>query len=158
VPNYLQTFVDFNKMEPHKRNNEFIKELLSKKEGLHLDFKQSLTNPAKIARNILAFANTEGGTLVIGASDKGELIGIDAEEERFMVEQAIDTHCRPRVKVSYETFEIDYWQDQKLPTEKLLLLVHVPKSNDAPHLMDDQKGNMLFFRRFKDRSLLSAVE
>ncbi|WP_114750385.1 AlbA family DNA-binding domain-containing protein [Pleomorphovibrio marinus] len=145
-------------MEPHKRNNEFIKELLSKKEGLHLDFKQSLTNPAKIARNILAFANTEGGTLVIGASDKGELIGIDVEEERFMVEQAILNHCRPLVKVGFETFEIDYWEDQKLPQEKQLLLVHVPKSKEGPHLLDDKKGKLLFFRRIKDKSLLKQVE
>lgn len=46
----------------------------SSKESVHLDFKAQLNNedPPKIAIDIAAFANTLGGTLLIGVSEKTE--------------------------------------------------------------------------------------
>ena len=47
-----------------------IKDLLKKEERKTLEFKENSRSKAKIIRTIVAFANTAGGTLVIGIRDK----------------------------------------------------------------------------------------
>jgi predicted HTH transcriptional regulator len=138
-----------------KKNNELIKEFLSKREGLSLDFKQNLSNQKKIAKTLLAFANTEGGKIIVGVSDRGRLIGIDAEEEMFMVNEAITKYCSPPINVIFEVFEIDYWEDELLKDEKYLLIIDIPKSNLAPHYLIDGTKEPVYYRRVKDRTLPS---
>jgi predicted HTH transcriptional regulator len=45
-------------------------ELLKQTEGKTLEFKRDLTSPEGVLRSIIAFANTAGGTLLIGVEDK----------------------------------------------------------------------------------------
>lgn len=63
-----------------------IEQLLLQPESKTLEFKQDLSSLVPILKTIVAFANTAGGTLVIGLSSKGELKGVDnilREEERL---------------------------------------------------------------------------
>ena len=63
-----------------------IDQLLASPEGKTLEFKRDLSSPQPILRTLAAFANTAGGTLIIGRADDGGIIGIDdvlAEEERL---------------------------------------------------------------------------
>ncbi|MBF5059930.1 hypothetical protein NEPTK9_001454 [Candidatus Neptunochlamydia vexilliferae] len=58
--------------------------LLNLPEGRTLEFKQDMTSLKPILKTLIAFANTAGGTLVIGRSDDGKILGIknvlEAEE------------------------------------------------------------------------------
>ena len=45
-------------------------ELLKRPEGKTLEFKRDLSSPEGVLRSIVAFANTAGGTLLIGVEDK----------------------------------------------------------------------------------------
>lgn len=136
-----------------KKNNELIKDMIAQQEGLLLDFKQNLSDQKKIAKTLLAFANTEGGQIVVGVSDKGQLIGIDAEEEMFMINEAIDKYCKPLIEVSFDVYEIDYWKDEPLKEEKYLLVVNIPKSRLAPHYLIDGVHKPTYYRRIKDKTL-----
>ena len=80
---------------------EKIKEILKKGEHHSLEFKSSLrmnlhTNqPDKrlehaVLKTISAYMNSNGGTLLIGVSDKGEMLGID--NDRFGSEDALNRH------------------------------------------------------------------
>ncbi len=63
-----------------------IADFLRRNESRTLEFKQDLSSPERVLRAIVAFANTTGGTLVIGISDDRKPIGLtDAatEEERL---------------------------------------------------------------------------
>lgn len=63
--------------------------LLAAGEGERLEFKKTLTHPHKIARTLVAFANTAGGTVLVGVLDDGRPVGVrDAEEERYALRQA----------------------------------------------------------------------
>lgn len=77
------------------------------KEGEHemLDFKQTVKSPAKIAKNIVAFANKKGGIILIGVSDFGEIIGIDPEQERFVMQKAARDYCDPPVRLSFTEYD-----------------------------------------------------
>jgi ATP-dependent DNA helicase RecG len=71
-----------------------------------------------ILKSLVAFANTAGGTLVIGRADDGEIVGVDnvlAEEERLA--NAIADGIRPAM-----TPEIDIVSHEG----KALLLARVP--------------------------------
>ena len=45
-------------------------ELLKQPEGKTLEFKRDLSSSDGVLRSIVAFANTAGGTLLIGVEDK----------------------------------------------------------------------------------------
>jgi len=62
--------------QPIRSSRDFQNRILlgTTKESVHLDFKAQLNmkEPVKIAIDIAAFANTFGGTLLIGVSEKME--------------------------------------------------------------------------------------
>lgn len=92
---------------------------LSQHENKTLEFKANLTNPLKIVKTVVAFANTAGGTIVIGVEDKTKMvIGVDhvlAEEER--ISNIICDSIAPMIIP-----DIDIVNHEG----KELLLIHVP--------------------------------
>ena len=70
-----------------------LERMISKGEGVQLDFKQAITSQRKIARTLAAFANNRGGKLLIGVKDNGTLIGCDIEEEMYMIHEAAEHFC-----------------------------------------------------------------
>ena len=73
-----------------------IKKLALEGEGLHLEFKRKAAHPEKIVRELIAFANTAGGTLLIGVDDDGSIPGVKyPDEEIHVVTEALNKYCRP---------------------------------------------------------------
>jgi predicted HTH transcriptional regulator len=56
--------------------NTYIKNLIKQGEHQQLDFKFEITDSKKIARSLVAFANTDGGKLLIGVKDNGAIAGV----------------------------------------------------------------------------------
>ncbi|WP_448518466.1 AlbA family DNA-binding domain-containing protein [Rhodoflexus sp.] len=100
-----------------------FQQLIRSGESLTLEFKQTASNPEKIAKTLVAFANTLGGVLVIGISDQKEVIGIDPEEEKFSLQQAALSHCLPPIHITYTEVELE---------EKTVLLAEVA-ADSTPH-------------------------
>jgi predicted HTH transcriptional regulator len=73
-----------------------IRKLALEGEGLHLEFKRKAAHPEKIVREFIAFANTEGGTVLIGVDDDGSIPGVKyPEEEIHVITAALQQHCKP---------------------------------------------------------------
>ncbi len=117
-------------------------------EGEHQqqDFKFRVDNPKKIARTLVAFANTDGGRLLIGVKDNGKVTGIDPEEEFHIIEGAADLYCAPKVE-----FSTQVWQDD----HKLVLEITVPASPQKPHKAKDEKDKWKVYIRKDDNTLLA---
>jgi hypothetical protein len=80
-----------------------LKNLIQTGESSFLEFKHSVASPEKIAREIAAFANTKGGTILIGVEDNGEIVGVESYyEEEFWLNQAAREECIPEVPVKIE--------------------------------------------------------
>jgi predicted HTH transcriptional regulator len=124
----------------------FLKNLILEGEGQHLDFKYNISNAAKIAKSLVAFANTDGGRLLIGVKDNGNIIGVESEEEIFMIELAAESYCKPPVTVKMNPIEVD---------GKIVLEVEVPKSAEKPHYAKDENGKWLVYVRKDDENLLA---
>ena len=65
---------------------EYIDRILAAGEGKRIEYKKAEQNiPVNLYDSIVSFANTEGGTIILGADDNGEIIGIDPSQSmRFI--------------------------------------------------------------------------
>ena len=62
---------------------------LRRGENLHTGFKEWPVRPDDVAPAIVAFANTDGGQLMLGVNDEGQIVGID-EGDPDRVAQFVD--------------------------------------------------------------------
>ena len=84
-------------------------EYLSKtEESQYLDRKSAKIKPADIARHLVAFANANGGILVIGIEDSGDITGFNYPEAKNINEflEIPYTMCVGSIRVSAEEKEI----------------------------------------------------
>ncbi|MEZ5001122.1 MAG: ATP-binding protein [Bacteroidales bacterium] len=87
--------------------------LIRQGEHQRLDFKYCISDSRKIAKTLSAFANTDGGTLLIGVRDNGSIAGVTSEEEFYMIDGAANLYCRPPVKYNITTTGANqkrYWR------------------------------------------------
>src|SRR3972149_7121124 len=81
-----------------------FKDLLKGGESETVEFKPSLSQMDKIIESISAFSNTKGGTVVIGVSDKGEVLGVNIGKNTIEslanhVKQNTDPMAYPSIRV-----------------------------------------------------------
>lgn len=123
----------------------YIKKLIEEGEHQMLDFKFEISDSKKIARTLVAFANTDGGRLLIGVKDNGSISGIRSEEEKYMIESAAQMYCNPIVK-----FQTREW----VVNGKTVLEVIVPKSKNK-HKAPDHNNIYKVYIRVKDQNILA---
>lgn len=118
-------------------DKELIYELIEEGEHVCQDFKFSISDSRKIARSIAAFANNQGGRLLVGVKDNGNIAGIRSEEEFYMIEQAAEMYCKPAQKVKQTLYCID---------GKYVLLVSIAKSFTPVMAQDDNRRWLPYYR------------
>lgn len=126
--------------------NNYIKNLIRQGENQQLDFKFEISDSKKIARTFAAFANTDGGTLLIGVKDNGNISGIRTDEEIYMVESAAHLFCKPPVAYEIKDWEVD---------GHTILEVIIPKSEKRPHYATGKDDRWLVYIRVNDQNLLA---
>lgn len=124
--------------------DRYVKSLIRKGENQQLDFKYEISNARKMAKTFSAFANTEGGKLLIGVKDNGKISGIRSEEEVYMAESAAQVFCKPAVEFSLKRFVVE---------GKNVLEVEIPNSPGKPHFAKDEKGVWIAYIRVGDQNL-----
>ena len=84
-------------------------ELCSLGENTTVQFKLEFTTPKQIAEELVAFANTRGGTIVFGAEDKtGKMVGLTYEQLQYTSRELGNTandHVRPTIYIETETLK-----------------------------------------------------
>lgn len=127
-----------------------LEKMIAEGEHLHQDFKYFLSDARKIARSLAAFANTDGGRLLIGVKDNGRVVGIKNEEDIHMIEAAAQVFCSP--EVDYEPFIWEYGS-------KRVLEVRIAPSPRAPHSAPAEDGSrQVYIRKADENKVASAVE
>lgn len=110
-----------------------LRRLVALGEGPHLEFKYRVPRPDRIAKEVIALANTGGGRLLLGVGDDGTLVGLkDAEEELFALRAALDAHCAPPVRLAIEGVRVSRRRE--------VLLIDVPASTEKPHFLVGDDG------------------
>ncbi len=123
-----------------------VKQLIREGEHQQQDFKFRIDDSKKIARTLVAFANTDGGRLLIGVKDNGKIAGVDPTEEIHMIQAAVEMYSKPKL-----VFQSRVWQEDM----KLVLEISIEKSSDRPVLAIDEEGKWKAYVRRKDHTLLA---
>jgi predicted HTH transcriptional regulator len=121
---------------------DYLHQLIKSGESETLDFKQTIA-ANKIARTLVAFANTKGGIILVGVSDEKRIIGIDPPEELFVLEQATQKYCTPPIAFTYQVYEED---------NKSVLLIEIAESNTKPHFAIDANQHTHLYIRIGDKN------
>lgn len=127
--------------------NEYIQSLIAEGEHVHQDFKFAISDARKIARSLSAFANTEGGRLLVGVKDNGKIAGARYEEEAYMIDAAATMYCRPCVEVEYRQHRVG---------SKNVLEVCIAESFQKPVCVLDEKGRAWAYIRIDDENILAS--
>lgn len=140
-------------MNLKKHKEDFVKSLIKSSEGQELEFKLKITSKEKIARTLSGLANSKGGIILVGLSDQGKIVGIDPEEERYMIESANNLFCLPAANLYFEVITlIDNEDDPYQPDEKNLLLVRIKKSDHIKIYVEDSIGSKKLYAREGDQT------
>ena len=129
------------------KKNHPILELISEGEHQQLDFKFEISDSKKIARTLSAFANTDGGTLLIGVKDNGNIAGIRSEEEYYMLEAAAEMYCSPKVSFTAKEWNMD---------GKIVLEVKITGSSEKPHKSPDKDNQYKAYIRVADENIVAS--
>jgi len=141
-----------------------IKQLVDTKtpESTYLDYKREIDftpeGKAELGKDVSAFANTEGGTLVLGVEErrmkeKGKLVRVEPgnicgipqvhkqQETGLWLEQTVKSNTRRIVRTSIQPVEIPGNEHNKV------FVIYVPKSNHAPHMVSSGENTGRYFKR-----------
>jgi len=82
--------------------------LLSQGENSSVEFKLQDAHPDAIAKEIVAFANTQGGTILLGIEDTGAVVGIDGSKHwEEWIANITRQNIVPPIKVYYTDVQIE---------------------------------------------------
>jgi predicted HTH transcriptional regulator len=97
----------------------------------------------------VAFANTDGGRLLIGVKDNGRIAGVRSDEEYYMVESAAKLYSKPEIHFTTRQHSVD---------GKTILEVIVEPSTEKPHFAKDEEGKWwAYFRKDDENKLATKV-
>jgi len=118
----------------------------------HLEFKYRVPEPERLAKEVAALANTEGGCLLIGVQDDGSLAGLkDVEEEEFVLTRALRDCVSPAVEVDLERVPIR--------RKRQVIAVRIPASDARPHYVISRASRRrTVFIRIQDKSVEASAE
>lgn len=134
-------------------NLQELTQLVSLGEGRQLEFKRRVPRAERIAKEVIAMANTDGGRLLLGVDDDGSIVGVrDAEEEEFALRAALMAHCDPPVDVATERIPITGRRD--------VIVVSVPSSGAKPHFLANfgENGDRTAYVRVGEMSVEASRE
>lgn len=109
-----------------------VRRIAAEGEGSRVEFKRGLPRESKVARTLAAFANTRGGTLLVGVDDRGGMIGAPrpqdtAREVVRIASQFVEPPLAPTVQV----LEVD---------GVAVVAVRVGLSDRRPHSVERGSG------------------
>jgi predicted HTH transcriptional regulator len=130
-------------------------EMIEAGEGLCVEFKQRFSSHEKIAKEMIAFANTRGGFIMFGVDDDKSLYGVESEKSDIeLIKTTAEKYCEPAVEYDLQFIGID---------GKDILITHIGESKTKPHRIQDYKSNLdlndsLVYIRVNDKSILASKE
>ena len=107
-----------------------LQTLIQQGENAAVEFKALPLRPEALAREMVAFANSAGGTILLGVADDGTVLGIDGSDQlEEWVMNIARTAVIPALTVTYETVAINATR---------VAVVGVPKGSDKPYQTGDK--------------------
>jgi predicted HTH transcriptional regulator len=126
--------------------SSYLYKLIQEGEHQRQDFKFCINDSRKIAKSLVAFANTNGGKLLVGVKDNGKIAGIRTDEEFYMVEAAAKIYSNPPINFSTQQWQIE---------GKTVLEIQIEPSTTKPHFAKNDDGKWLAYTRVHDENIMA---
>jgi ATP-dependent DNA helicase RecG len=124
-------------------------EILERGEDSEHQFKANVTNAESLAGDMVAFANTKGGMIIIGADDNGKIANLTADDIRRL-NQLVANTATNNVKnpINPITENVKVGDD-------LLMVVHIAEGTDKPYM--DNNG-VVWVKSGSDKRRVTSKE
>lgn len=134
-----------------------VKRLIEEGEGFEIEFKRKVSTPEKIARALIAFANTKGGHVLFGVDDDGSIVGVESEKSEVdMIRHAGLFYCSPEIEPVIDIVAFD--GDD-------VIVAYVEESDRKPHYFvsntngtSGDEGETKVFIRVNDKTVMASKE
>ncbi|HKI78901.1 MAG TPA: ATP-binding protein, partial [Ignavibacteriaceae bacterium] len=129
--------------------------LIEQGENLSCEFKRKFSTHEKIAREMIAFANTKGGVILFGVDDDKDIVGVHSEkEEAELIQQTANEYCEPSVNLNINFIEVN---------GKEVVIAEISESDDKPHRLQDYEKELEINKavvciRVNDKSVQASKE
>ena len=114
-------------------------DLLGQEEGPKLEFKTDDLRPEQLAKEIVAFANMNGGKIVLGIQDKTKkIIGTERKNlQAWLMDTVLGHYVHPFINVDYE---------EVTSKGKKVAIVTVPQGSAKPYVLRHNKREEIYMR------------
>ncbi len=131
-----------------------LKALISEGESFKIEFKRQFSSIEKIAKELIAFANTKGGMILFGVDDDGTIYGVESEKsESDLIYEAARDFCEPPIEPIVQVIELN---------RRDVVVAIVEESKTKPHRLQDYRGKLSreakVYIRINDKSVLASRE
>ncbi|MFU0783649.1 MAG: hypothetical protein ACFWT2_11295 [Thermoanaerobacterium thermosaccharolyticum] len=80
---------------------EEVKNIIQNGENSYIEFKEEEIKAKDLAKEIVAFSNSEGGMILIGVDDEGNIKGIKNDRMEETIMNICRNNCIPNIVPSY---------------------------------------------------------
>lgn len=137
-----------------------LRSIIERGETDTVEFKRKFSGFGKIAKEMIALANTRGGWLMIGIDDDGSVVGVDSEKSEIdLATSAAEFYCEPPVEHVIHIVDIEGTD---------VLAIEIPESRTKPHKLtrygsdgngsDPDPLDTRVYIRQNDRSVIASRE
>ena len=115
-----------------------VLELIAQPEGAKLEFKRDDERPETFAKEVVAFANMNGGIVLVGVEDDGGISGIQRDNlQEWLMDTVIGRYVHPFILPDYE---------EVLVEGKRVAVVKIPQGNSKPYVLKHQDRQDIYVR------------
>jgi len=131
-------------------NLKALKTLIKKGEDSSCQFKANIRNTDSLASEMAAFANSDGGSILIGVHDDGSTPGLskkDVARINQMISNAASQHVKSPLHVRTENVALD--------TGRIVIVLMIPKGLDKPYF---DKNGVIWLKCGADKRRINSKE
>lgn len=129
--------------------------MLEEGESLNIEFKRRFSTFEKIAKEMIAFANTNGGYIIFGIDDDGSVYGVESEKgEAELIKESALKYCEPPINYKIDFIELEH---------KEVVVTEIYESTLKPHRVQDYNLELdlrtaQVYIRVGEKSVLASKE
>lgn len=130
-----------------------LENLVARGEGQQLEFKKRTPEPKRLAKEVIALANSGSGKILLGVDDSGAILGVkDSYEEEYAIREALEAWCFPPVRWNLRRVSVS--------RKREVLVISIPTRRNGPHYLrnDPASSEGVVYIRFRDESIEASPE
>ncbi len=127
-----------------------LTEMIEAGEGLKTEFKRRVSSGKKIAKEMIAFANTRGGVIIFGIDDDKSVVGVDSEKAELEdISHAAAHLCDPPIPHRVTIFNM---------SNRDVICIEIPESDCKPHYLIEENDERTAYVRVGENSVQASRE